>query len=403
MQVRILSVADVNRYIKRIISSDAILHSLRVQGEISNYKLHSSGHMYFSIKDNASKLSCIMFKNNASKIKFDVSNGMKVTLKGYVSVYERDGQYQLYVSNIEPVGLGSLHLAYQQLKEKLEKEGLFDKDKKKKLPYIPTSVGIVTSQTGAAIRDVISVIKRRFPKANIVVFPALVQGIDAGISIVDAIELANTYQKIDVLIITRGGGSIEELWAFNEEIVARAIFNSQIPVVSAVGHETDYTIADFVADLRAPTPSVAAELVVPDIEKINEQLVSFYKRAVLAMKARLREKSVLLEHVKNSYFFKYPYANVNDKRQTIDLLEDKLIKSFKRKLSTDKNNLINKGDRLNSLSPLSVLARGYSYLEKDYAIIKTVSNINKGDLITATVSDGKLHCKVMDVKKEVLS
>ena len=403
MQVRILSVADVNRYIKRIISSDAILHSLRVQGEISNYKLHSSGHMYFSIKDNASKLSCIMFKNNASKIKFDVSNGMKVTLKGYVSVYERDGQYQLYVSNIEPVGLGSLHLAYQQLKEKLEKEGLFDKDKKKKLPYIPTSVGIVTSQTGAAIRDVISVIKRRFPKANIVVFPALVQGIDAGISIVDAIELANTYQKIDVLIITRGGGSIEELWPFNEEIVARAIFNSQIPVVSAVGHESDYTIADFVADLRAPTPSVAAELVVPDIEKINEQLVSFYKRAVLAMKARLREKSVLLEHVKNSYFFKYPYANVNDKRQTIDLLEDKLIKSFKRKLSTDKNNLINKGDRLNSLSPLSVLARGYSYLEKDYAIIKTVSNINKGDLITATVSDGKLHCKVMDVKKEVLS
>ncbi|MCD5411161.1 MAG: exodeoxyribonuclease VII large subunit [Clostridiales bacterium] len=403
MQVRILSVADVNRYIKRIISSDAILHSLRVQGEISNYKLHSSGHMYFSIKDNASKLSCIMFKNNASKIKFDVSNGMKVTLKGYVSVYERDGQYQLYVSNIEPVGLGSLHLAYQQLKEKLEKEGLFDKDKKKKLPYIPTSVGIVTSQTGAAIRDVISVIKRRFPKANIVVFPALVQGIDAGISIVDAIELANTYQKIDVLIITRGGGSIEELWPFNEEIVARAIFNSQIPVVSAVGHESDYTIADFVADLRAPTPSVAAELVVPDIEKINEQLVSFYKRAVLAMKARLREKSVLLEHVKNSYFFKYPYANVNDKRQTIDLLEDKLIKSFKRKLSTDKNNLINKGDRLNSLSPLSVLARGYSYLEKDYAIIKTVSNINKGDLITATVSDGKLHCKVMDVKKEVPS
>ncbi|MGV8145052.1 MAG: exodeoxyribonuclease VII large subunit [Alkaliphilus sp.] len=399
MQVRILSVADVNAYIKRIISSDAILHSLRVQGEISNFKLHSSGHMYFSIKDKTSKLSCIMFKNNASKIKFDISNGMKATLKGYVSVYERDGQYQLYVSDIEPVGLGSLHLAYQQLKEKLEKEDLYNKENKKKIPSMPASVGIVTSQTGAAIRDIISVIKRRFSRVNIVVFPALVQGAGAGKSVAEAIELANAYEKVDVLIITRGGGSIEELWAFNEEIVARAIYNSKIPIVSAVGHETDYTIADFVSDLRAPTPSVAAELVVPDMKKINKQLEALYKRAVLTIKSKVREKNILIDQIKNSYCFKYPYANINDYRQRVDLLEDKLIKSFKSKLSKDKNDLVNKGDRLNSLSPLSVLGRGYCYLEKEKGIVNSVESVRKGDLLIATLVDGKLHCEVTDLMK----
>lgn len=403
MQVRILTVGDVNAYIKRIVSSDAILHSLRVQGEISNFKLHGSGHMYFTIKDNTSKLSCVMFKNNANKLKFNVSNGMKVTLKGNVSVYERDGKYQLYVNDIEPVGVGSLHLAYQQLKEKLEKEGLFSKENKKKIPIIPDSIGIVTSQTGAAIRDVISVIRRRFHKVRIVIFPALVQGLDSGKSVANAIELANEYKKIDVLIITRGGGSIEELWAFNEEIVARAIYNSKIPIVSAVGHETDYTISDFVCDLRAPTPSVAAELVVPDLEVINEQLFVYYKRIFLAIKSKIREGAISLEQTKNSYFFKYPYDYINNQIQRMDLIEDKLVKSFESKLRIDKKELINKGDRLNGLSPLSILRRGYCYMEKELEIVGSVVNVNKGDFLTATLFDGKLHCKVSEIMKGDLS
>ena len=263
MKLKTFTVSEVNEYINKLLRGDIILRNLNVEGEISNFKLHSSGHMYFSIKDDNSRLRCVMFRGQSRLLKFLPEEGMKVIVKGYVALYERDGQYQLYIQEMQPAGIGALYLAYEQLKEKLEREGLFYESTKKPLPFLPERIGVVTSPTGAAIRDIISVINRRNPNVEIIIYPVLVQGTESKEQIVEAIDYFNKNNYVDVIIVGRGGGSIEELWSFNEEVVARSIFSSKIPIVSAVGHETDFTIADFVADMRAATPSAAAELVIP--------------------------------------------------------------------------------------------------------------------------------------------
>ncbi|WP_026475875.1 exodeoxyribonuclease VII large subunit [Alkaliphilus transvaalensis] len=401
MQIKVLSVSEVTQYIKRILSNDPILYNLRVKGEISNYKFHSSGHMYFTLKDQQSRINCIMFKANCEKMKFQLEEGMKVTIKGYISVYERDGQYQLYVNEIEPVGIGALYLAYQQLKDKLEKEGLFDSRRKKTIPYLPSKIALITSPTGAAIRDMLSVIKRRFPKVQIVVFPVLVQGEKAPDSIKKAIEAANTFNDIDLIITGRGGGSIEELWAFNEEVVARAIYNSRIPIIAAVGHETDFTIADFVADLRAPTPSVAAELALPSLIEVKETLTNYQKRLLLSITTKMNFSYNKLENIKNSYPFKYPLNPIYDYKQQLDGLMEGLIKQTNNFNRERRKKIHNIGDRLNGLSPLSVLKRGFCYAElENEKMLKSVGDVKPNDLINIKATDGRLQCRVIEVFKE---
>lgn len=401
MQIKALSISEVNQYIKRILTSDPILGHIHVKGEISNYKFHSSGHMYFTLKDKNSKINCVMFKSNCEKLKFLPEEGMNLICKGHISIYERDGQYQLYVSDMEPAGLGALHLAFSQLKDQLDKEGLFDTKYKKRLPYIPRKIAIITSPTGAAIKDIISIILRRFPKVELYILPVLVQGEAAAESIVNAIGLCNRFGNIDVAIVGRGGGSIEELWAFNEEKVARAIFNSNVPIVSAVGHETDFTISDFVADLRAATPSAAAELVVPNIFEIREYMNSIEKRLVYYMRNKLNNLQQRLSLVENNYFFKNPLNPIYDNRQYIDELLQRLNRALKTKIEFNERHLIYLGERLNGLSPLSVFSRGYSIVKNDKdQIIKSVDQVEMDNVLSIDLIDGEVNCKVIKCIKE---
>lgn len=401
MQIKILSVTEVTQYIKRILSNDPILYNLRVKGEVSNCKIHSSGHLYFTLKDQQSRINCVMFRSNCEKLKFQIENGMKVNIRGYISVYERDGQYQLYINEMEPDGLGALYLAYQQLKDKLEKEGLFHSKYKKPIPYLPERIAVITSPTGAAIRDILSVIKRRFNRIEILIFPVLVQGEGARASIVEALNKANLMDNIDVIILGRGGGSIEELWAFNEEDVAKAIFSSNIPVISAVGHETDYTIADFVADLRAPTPSAAAELAVPAKEELKERLSLLNRRLNHLMKGNLQVHRKNLTNLLTAYSFKYPYHRIYDERQRLDFLLGHLHKQENRFIRENRILLKGLGSRLNALSPLAVLERGYSVTtDENGRVLKRIKQISPGDQITVTLSDGSLKCRVMNINKE---
>ncbi len=401
MQIKILTVSEVTSYIKRILTNDPILHNIRVKGEISNLKHHSSGHIYFTLKDNASKIHCVMFKAHSERLQFNLEEGLKVNIKGYISIYERDGQYQLYASEIEPQGVGALYLAFQQLKERLEKEGLFDKRNKKPLPFLPKRVAIVTSPTGAAIRDIISVIKRRMPAAQLVVIPAQVQGEGASASIARGLQLCNSLEDIDLIITGRGGGSIEELWAFNEEIVARAIYESKIPVISAVGHETDYTIADFVADFRAPTPSAAAEMAVPDKREVKELLSTINKRLCYGVSANVKDKRNRLELFKHSYSYKYPFAAVYDRRQRLDRLMEDAAKIMMNRLVRQQDSLKSYAERLHSLSPLSVMSRGFSLAKNNEgSIIRSVSQVKAKEHISLSLLDGELSCSVLEVVKE---
>ncbi|KAB3527568.1 exodeoxyribonuclease VII large subunit [Alkaliphilus serpentinus] len=399
MQLRILSVSELNQYIKRVLTNDPILFNLKVQGEISNFKHHNSGHMYFTLKDEGNRISCVMFKSNAKKLKFKVKEGMKVTLAGYISIFERDGQYQLYANSMEPMGVGALYLAFQQLKEKLEKEGLFDKTVKKKLPYLPKKIGVITSPTGAAIRDILSIITRRFPNIHIVVYPVLVQGEGAAKDIASAINKANLDTELEVLIVGRGGGSIEELWAFNEEIVARSIYRSRIPVISAVGHETDFTIADFVADLRAPTPSAAAELAVPEYRELILQLEIRKRRLELIIKNRLNTLKDRLKAVETSYPFKYPMDKINTLRQNLDTNYQYLCKAMAEYPKELRKDLLFTGERLNTLSPLSVLSRGFAVAMKtDGRILRSVKDIQEDEDINLRLRDGEVTCLVKEIK-----
>lgn len=396
--MKILEVSQVNRYIKELFLRDLLLNSIWIKGEISNFKHHSSGHMYFTLKDNSSTLKCVMFQTYVSKLRFIPVNGMKIIASGKVSVFERDGQYQLYCEEMQPDGLGALYAAFEQLKAKLDKEGLFSAANKKSLPFLPERVGVVTSRTGSVIKDIINVASRRFPGIQIVLFPVAVQGSTAAGEIANAIESFNNSYNVDVIILARGGGSLEDLWAFNEEIVARAIFNSKIPVISAVGHETDYTIADMTADYRAPTPSAAAEVAVPDKRELHFRIYSVARRITNSIVNNMDNARNKLDKIQNRIPFKQPLNRVYQFRMFLGINTKTLTKNISSKMQIEKNRFTNQVLRLGSLNPLSVLARGYCVAEipETHKIIKNVNSICKNQEINIKFIDGKALCKVLD-------
>lgn len=401
MKLRALDISEVNSYIKRILTNDPILYNLRVKGEISNFKVHSSGNVYLSLKDEKSKLNCIIFKSNYDK-SLNLDNGVKIIASGYISVYERDGAYQLYINEIEIEGMGNLYIEFNKLKEKLKKEGLFDTRYKKEIPKMPRSIGVITSPTGAVIRDIINVTKRRFPKVDIKLYPVNVQGDKSASDICEGIEFFNRMENVDTIIVGRGGGSLEELWSFNEEIVAREIFKSKIPIISAVGHETDFTICDFVSDMRAPTPSAAAEIATPDLSEIYYKLNTIRNRM-----NRSLNNQVILDNEKlnntfdkiNNYMKNYI---VRDKVIQLDQIYDKINLRLEQKLETSKEKLSKKAALLHNLSPLATISRGYSIVEKNGQVINSIEEVNITDDINITLTDGSLECNVNKINsKEV--
>ena len=401
MKLRALDISEVNSYIKRILTNDPILYNLRVKGEISNFKVHSSGNVYLSLKDEKSKLNCIIFKSNYDK-SLNLDNGVKIIASGYISVYERDGAYQLYINEVEIEGIGNLYIEFNKLKEKLKKEGLFDTKYKKEIPKMPRSIGVITSPTGAVIRDIINVTKRRFPKVDIKLYPVNVQGDKSASDICEGIEFFNRMENVDTIIVGRGGGSLEELWSFNEEIVAREIFKSKIPIISAVGHETDFTICDFVSDMRAPTPSAAAEIATPDLSEIYYKLNTIKNR----MNRSLNNQVILDNEKLNNTFDKISnYMKnyiVRDKVIQLDQIYDKIKLRLEQKLETSKEKLSKKAALLHNLSPLATISRGYSIVEKNGQVINSIEEVNITDDINITLKDGSLECNVNKINsKEV--
>ena len=391
-----LSVTQINLYIKEVISRDDILSDVLVKGELSNFKAHSSGHMYMSLKDESGVMRAVMFRSAAARLNFRPQNGMKVIAHGRVAVYERDGQYQLYIDDMQQEGQGDLYAAFEQLKKKLAAEGLFDPKHKKPLPKYPKKVGVVTAPTGAAIRDIINVLSRRFSYSDVVLYPVLVQGENSAASIVSAIEYFNATKLADVLIVGRGGGSIEDLWSFNEEVVARAIYDSRIPIVSAVGHEIDFTISDFVADLRAPTPSAAAELVVPSQIELNEKFNNVYRMLYRQAMQVIERGRMRVERCSDRPVFKNPVSKINDERQYLDSLSHMFKTACKAALRTKRQELAEAAAKLNGLSPLGTLGRGYSLTKDDSGrVVRSVSQVNSGDMINVTVADGDFSARVV--------
>ncbi|GAA0458105.1 exodeoxyribonuclease VII large subunit [Alkalibacillus silvisoli] len=445
MKQQYLTVTALTKYIKKKFEIDRHLKGVWLQGEISNFNHHSRGHMYFTIKDEQARISAVMFSSHNRTLTFKPENGMKVLLHGDISVYERNGQYQLYVNKMEPDGLGSLYMAYEQLKKKLETEGLFDQARKQTVLKFPLKIGIVTSPTGAAVRDILTTLTRRYPHARRVVIPVSVQGDLASKSIADGIEKANEQGGFDTLIVGRGGGSIEELWAFNEEVVARAISQSTIPVISAVGHETDLTISDLVADLRAPTPTAAAELAVPSLEELHKQVQVSTHRLNHQMKQQLNEQFEKLKSIKNAYAFKYPVHLTRQKEQDLDRVvlqlnknikqavdnkSQRLVKSHNQLIAYSPRQLINEKhkqrvhseerlthfikniyqhkfnafetqlEKLSILNPLETMKRGYSITyNQNGEIIKSTEDLSVGQDVKVSLVDGKVHCHVQSVEE----
>ena len=395
MKYNAVTVTQLNKYLKDKFDEDENLNAILVKGEISNFKNHYTGHLYFTLKDENSLIKCIMFKSYAEKLNFKPKDGMKVMVFGTVSVFERDGVYQIYVKSMMEDGIGDLHEQFEQLKAKLEKEGLFEQTHKKAIPLYPKVVGVLTSQTGAVIRDIINVSTRRNPNVYIKLLPVPVQGPGAAEQIADKIRIMNEKKLADVLIIGRGGGSLEDLWPFNEEIVARAIYDSEIPIISAVGHETDFTIADFVADLRAPTPSAAAELAVPDIFEVKQKIINYQNRSKLALKKKIEIMKLRFEKVMKSRVFTDPMRKIMDDSIILDDYMKRLENAMKEIKTENKNKYIELVTKLDSISPLKTLIRGYSLTEKDGQIIKKASQIDKGDIITIKFSDGKKNAEVL--------
>ncbi len=395
MEYQAITVTDLNKYIKEKIAGDENLANVLVKGEISNFKLHYTGHMYFTLKDENSLIKCIMFKTYTPHLKFTPKDGMKVMAFGTVSVFERDGVYQLYCKAMQEDGMGSLYTAYEELKAKLEKEGYFDVAHKKKIPFMPKSIGVLTSNTGAVIRDIINVSTRRNPNVYLKLLPVPVQGEGAAEKIAAGIELMNEKKLADVIIIARGGGSLEDLWPFNEKIVAKAIYNSELPVISAVGHETDFTIADFVADLRAPTPSAAAELAVPNIADVELKLNTYQNRFRQALKKKTELMRLRYEKCMNSRVFKDPLQKVNENYMLIDRYVKSIQNSIIAKYKDKKLEAIKLYSKLDALSPLKTLARGYSIAEKDGKIVHKASELKKGDKLTLKFEDGKINTEVL--------
>lgn len=401
---RVFSVSDINNYIKQLVSNDGILSGLSVRGEISNFKHHYTGHMYFTIKDENSVLKCVMFKSQASLLKFAPQNGNKVIVSGYVSVFERDGQYQLYASDMQPDGLGSLHLAFEQLKAKLQEEGLFDAAIKKKLPLLPQSIGVVTSSTGAVIRDIINVTYRRHSRMKLVLYPVAVQGAQAAGQVASAIEKLNRYGRVDVIIVARGGGSLEELWAFNEEVVARSIHASRIPVISAVGHETDFTICDFVADMRAPTPSAAAELAVPDLEVLRYKLQNYSVRMKGALVKKLNLCETQLQKIKTRPVFQKPFDRLNQYRLKLDNDIKHLFRNNEMLTKDKKAQFALLAGKLDALSPLKIIERGYSVVrDVNSSVVSSIAQISEGDMLEISLKDGKANCSVISAREDSIT
>lgn len=396
MQYNPITVTDLNKYIKGRIDNDEMLNNVLVKGEISNFKNHYTGHMYFTLKDENSLIKCVMFKTYTTHLSFMPKDGMKVIILGGVSVFERDGVYQIYAKAMKEDGLGNLYVAYEELKNKLSNEGLFDEKYKKPIPFMPKTIGVLTSNTGAVIRDIINVSTRRNPNVNIRLYPVPVQGNGAGEKIAEGIEFMNKNKLADVLIIGRGGGSIEDLWPFNEEIVARAMFNSEIPIISAVGHETDFTIADFVADLRAPTPSAAAELAVANIDDVRETLKTYNNRYKVSLKKKIELMKMSYEKCMTRQAFKNPTQKINEQYMLIDMKVKSLQNSILLKIKEDKTKFVKEVAKLDALSPLKTLTRGYSIISKqDGRIAKEVKDLSQGEKVSIRLSDGSADAQVL--------
>lgn len=446
MNERYLTVSALTKYIKKKMEIDPHLQEVLLKGEISNFNHHSRGHMYLTIKDNHSRIQAVMFAGNNRRLKFIPENGMNVLVKGEVTVFEPHGQYQLYIREMEPDGIGALYLAYEQLKEKLSKKGYFDEHHKKEITKYPTSIGLITSPTGAAVKDMITTIKRRLPIVQITVIPAIVQGDEAPQSIESAIQYANTLNQFDTLIVGRGGGSIEDLWGFNDERVVKAIFHSNIPVISAVGHETDVTLSDFVADLRAPTPTGAAELAVPSLGEVKENIMHLNIHLKQLLKLNIAKKTEAIQQLRKSYAFHLPKHLINEKEQYVDTLTDKLTNQFSNRLQQKSNRfeqicsrlkykhpekMLHEAvtsvttlkkehqkralfilqdktnqykslvDKLTLLNPLHILQRGYALpYDEQGKLLKSTTEVKEDDLIQVRLADGSLSCQVHEVRRD---
>ncbi|WP_167815226.1 exodeoxyribonuclease VII large subunit [Sporolactobacillus shoreae] len=443
---RYVTVTRLTRYIKQRMESDSTLQEVWLKGEISNFKRHSRGHLYLTLKDKNARIKAVMFAGNAKQLAFEPEDGMKVLVQGSISLYEPYGEYQIYIRQMEQDGLGRLYLAYEALKQKLQAQGMFEASHKKQIPEVAYSIGIITSPTGAAIRDLFTTIKRRFPAAHLTVFPVLVQGADAAPSIAAAIDQANRLEKLDLLIVGRGGGSIEDLWAFNEEIVANAIFRSGLPIISAVGHETDFTIADFVADRRAPTPTAAGEFAVPDVRELNRHIDHDFIRLTQTMKNRVTREKERMKRISQSYAFRFPGQLILQKEQEYDRLTERFNKNKDRLLTAKKeqivilerllgknrpDELLNRAEnslkdrierllvsgqnyqrtkrssfdrltlQLNALSPLKIMARGYSLAyNQESKLVKSVKDVAPGDPLILRMNDGRIDCQIWGIEEE---
>ncbi len=397
---RIATVTQLNNFIKALLDQTPVLKNVWIKGEISNLKFHSSGHIYLTLKDEGSVLRAVMFRSAAAGLTFRPENGMKVLAGGRVSVYERDGGYQLYIESMEAEGQGDLYVKFEMLKKKLEAEGLFDPARKKPIPRFPKVVGICTSPTGAAVRDIINILRRRYPLARAVLYPCLVQGEGAAASVVGAIEYFNMTKTADVLIVGRGGGSIEDLWAFNEEATARAVASSEIPVISAVGHETDFTICDFAADLRAPTPSAAAELAVPELAAIERQLGEYRSRLDIRLREKLGTAKRTLELLSQRSGITGVRRRLGEMQMSVDRLQDRMVAGYRSIIESGGRRLGIEAGRLNALSPLSVLERGYSVAMAGGSAVRRLDDVAAGDEMWTTVPDGRIKSVVTDKEEK---
>lgn len=394
----VITVSQLNFYIKSLLDESPALREIYITGEISNLTDHyRSGHIYLSLKDDKALVRAVMFAGNARHLRFKPEEGMKVIARGRVSVYEATGQYQLYIEDMQPDGIGALNLAYEQLKKKLSSEGLFSEDIKKPIPAYPTRIGVITSPTGAAVQDILNILGRRYPIAEVVFCPVLVQGENASAQLIDAVERFNKANAADVIIIGRGGGSIEDLWAFNDEKLARTIAESDIPIISAVGHETDFTICDFVADLRAPTPSAAAELATPNMAELLSYFKSVKDSLPAIMQRRIDFEKQELDNLASSKVLLSSEEFINIRKNELDVISADMIKAFKAILSENQREFAALSAKLDALSPLSVLSRGYSIIQNKNKVIKSAEELNIGQNITVKLSDGKAECEVRSI------
>lgn len=397
MSQQVLSITQINEYIRGRLDTDPMLSNVAVRGEISNYKLYPSGHHYFTLKDESSALKCVMFKGNALRLRFRPENGMKIIAIGKISVYPRDGAYQLYCTAMAMDGIGDLHAAFEALKKKLAAQGLFDPAHKKPIPQFPGTIGIVTSSAGAAVHDMLRILKKRYPLTRVRLLPVRVQGVEAPGEIAAAIRYANHYRLADLLIVGRGGGSIEDLWAFNDELVAHAIFESRIPVISAVGHEPDVTISDYVADLRAATPSNAAELAVPDRQALEQTLDAMSSAMATALNRQIKSARQHLNVLSASPALRSPTGYLENRRKMVELLKNRLISAEINTINRSKQRYIALTSKLDAMSPLKVLTRGYAMAQTaDGSVLRSVGQVDLGERITVSLNDGKLSATVMD-------